>query len=292
MVSSMWRQRSGQQPALDASAEGRRFVVTGGNGGVGFATAQGLLQAGGEVVLACRNPERVAGAVARLEPFGAVSSVGCDLGDLDAAVACADELADRFGRIDVLVANAGIWPRRYAETAQGHEMAFGTNVLGHHALICRLVANGGLGEGSRVVLVTGDIYVLVSTCTADFAWQGVVGGQLAYCRSKLGNLWQRAVYARRHPGIDWFAVHPGVINSDLTGAHTGLTRWALSKMMVTLEEGARTSIRASLTDEAPGYLHNVLGRMSLDADDPAMDLDAAEALLATCDALVAPHLTA
>ena len=86
--------------------------------------------------------------------------------------------------VDVLVENAGVWPQRYAETREGHEIAFGVNVLAHFALRRALAAAGLLGA-ARVVMLTGDIYILQSACTPDYRWAGRLGGMRAYCRSKL-----------------------------------------------------------------------------------------------------------
>lgn len=85
-----------------------------------------------------------------------------DLSDLTSVSACVENLAARGVRIDVLVENAGIAPSRRAETKQGHEIAFGTNVLGHFTLRMGLHNSRVLSPAARIVVVTGDIYVLVS----------------------------------------------------------------------------------------------------------------------------------
>ncbi len=91
--------------------DGQVAVVTGANSGIGKETAYGLASLGATVVLACRNAERAAGALAELrrrEPAGALDTVALDLADLASVAACAEELTGRFGRLDVLVNNAGI----------------------------------------------------------------------------------------------------------------------------------------------------------------------------------------
>src|SRR5579862_6007069 len=127
--------------------DGRVAVVTGANSGIGKETAHGLASAGATVVLACRNAERAAGAVAELRrrgPDAELETVALDLADLSSVVACAEELAGRFGRLDVLVNNAGgIWSSRQV-TAQGFEQTLGVNHLGPflltRLLLARLVA--------------------------------------------------------------------------------------------------------------------------------------------------------
>lgn len=71
--------------------------------------------------------------------------------------------------------NAGVWPRSYATTRQGHEIAFGVNVLAHFVL-CRELAAAAVLDATRVVVLTGDIYILGSACTPDFPWHGAIGG--------------------------------------------------------------------------------------------------------------------
>ena len=118
--------------------------------------------------------------------------------------------------MDLLVENAGIWPQRYAQTRQGHEIAFGVNVLAHFVLRSELGAAGALGA-TRIVMLTGDIYILASACTPDYRWSGRVGGLRAYCRSKLGNLWIAAGLVERSPGLEVRVVHPGVVATGLGG---------------------------------------------------------------------------
>jgi len=93
-------------------------------------------------------------------------------------VARISDSLDRFEAVlqgrrpDVLVANAGLWPTRHAFSAQGHEIAFATNVLGHHALVQGAIDRGLLSGSARILVVTGDIYVMSSDCTADHRYRG------------------------------------------------------------------------------------------------------------------------
>src|SRR5262249_29558533 len=140
LLGSTWRQgarslRCPELPRLD----GRRALVTGGNAGIGLATCAGLLARGAEVVLAARSPAKTSAAGAALRagaPPGAVlHPVALDLADLRSVDACVGELAARHAPLDVAICNAGIWPQRHETSAQGHELAFATNVLGHFALL-------------------------------------------------------------------------------------------------------------------------------------------------------------
>ena len=275
-----------ETPRLD----GKVALVTGATGGIGAATARGLLARGATLVLPCRNHAKGKAFVASLgEAAERVSLVALSLDDVATAPPCTaaigEWLADR--RIDILVENAGVWPRQYATTAQGHEIAFGTNVLGHFALRRALLQAGLLADDARVVVVTGDIYALQDDCTPDYRWRGPPGGLNAYCRSKLGNLWIAGELQRRYPGLTVTCAHPGVVSSDLFGSSTGVTGWFKSQLMLDAAAGAQTSLYCATQQglQKGGYYHNTRGQMRLRDSDPALRRERARALWETCEQL-------
>jgi NAD(P)-dependent dehydrogenase (short-subunit alcohol dehydrogenase family) len=131
---------------------GRVAIVTGANSGLGLITARELARAGATVILAAREGKAqaalgtIAGTVAdaKLEPRE------LDLADLDSVNAFADAVGADHPRIDVLVNNAGVMMPPRSTTAQGYELQFGTNHLGHFALTGRLLDR----LGDRVVTVS------------------------------------------------------------------------------------------------------------------------------------------
>jgi len=281
-------QRCPETPRLD----GRLAVVTGATGGIGLEIARGLARRGASLILPCRNPAKgaeVASALRRdATPGAQLELVEVDLEDL-AAVRRAAGAIERLaaGRaVDVLVENAGVWPQRYAETRQGFEIAFGVNVLAHFALRRALIAAGTL-RAARVVILTGDIYVLASECTPHQRWSGPLGGMLAYCRSKLGNLWIGAELAKRSPQLEVAVVHPGVVATNLGGAAGALGDRLKRWIMIPPALGAQMPLFCATQPglASGGYWHNVHGRMRLAEADPARDVAAAERLWQTCEAL-------
>jgi NAD(P)-dependent dehydrogenase (short-subunit alcohol dehydrogenase family) len=275
-------------PRLD----GRLAVVTGATGGIGLEIARGLARRGARLILPCRNPAKGAALRdgLRADPAGeaAVDLVPMDLEDLESVRAGARSIeALAAGRqVDLLVENAGIWPVRYARTRQGHEIAFGVNVLAHFALR-RCLEESGLLARARVVILTGDIYILESTCTPDSTWSGRRGGMRAYCRSKLGNLWIAEELLRRSPQLSVYVVHPGVVATNLGGDAGALGNRLKRLIMIEPELGAQTPLvcctQPGLVNGA--YYHNALGRMRLADADPARDGRAAARLWETCEAL-------
>ncbi|HEX5064862.1 MAG TPA: SDR family NAD(P)-dependent oxidoreductase [Myxococcota bacterium] len=274
-------------PRLD----GRLALVTGATGGIGFEIARGLARRGAELILPCRNPARGEALLERLRADGAARArlVAMDLEDLDSVRAGARAIAPLCAgrRIELLVENAGIWPSRYARTRQGHEIAFGVNVLAHFALRQDLAAMGVLAPRARVVVLTGDIYILESSCSPDSTWSGRAGGMRAYCRSKLGNLWIAAELLRRQPQREVYVVHPGVVATNLGGKVGAFGERMKSLVMIPPELGAQMPLVCATQPglENGAYYHNALGRMRLSPRDPASDARAAAALWGTCDAL-------
>src|SRR3954468_21606437 len=110
---------------------GRIAVITGANTGLGYETAAALAAHGAHVVLAVRNVEKGKQAAARIG--GDVSVVELDLTSLAAVRTAADELKSRFDHLDLLINNAGVMTTPKSTTADGFELQFGTNHLGHFA---------------------------------------------------------------------------------------------------------------------------------------------------------------
>ena len=257
--------------------EGKTALVTGPTSGIGRATVEGLLTRGAHVVLAGRSCMKLRALITSLEAEGydrqRFTPMLCDLGDLDSVAVAVQEINKIFRRksLDVLIENAGIMPTKYAETRQGHEISFGTNVLGHFALRAGLL-RGCLSEKARVIVLTGDIYIFSKTCSTDFRWYTPLGGVSAYNRSKLGNFWVARELQRRYPRLNVFVVHPGVVATNL-GAGGAVTQAMKRRLFIDPVAGAQTSlICATQPDLAHGsYYHNVFGEAELTNADPAMN---------------------
>ena len=267
---------------------GKIAVVTGANDGIGKETARGLLERGAEVIMLCRNIDKAEqarrGFLAEGLNARSMCLIECDLADLDSVKAAAQAVNYYLhGRkIDILVENAGVWARHYDETEQGHEINFGTNVLGHFALRRELMT-GSLALRARIIILTGDFYIMAEGCSPSYHWHSRLGAMRAYNRSKLGNLWIARELQRRHPDLNVFAVHPGVVASGL-GNGGKFAAWLKRALLITPQDGAQTTLMcASQEDLTHGsYYHNVHGECELDNADPATNDEAAARLWARC----------
>jgi NAD(P)-dependent dehydrogenase (short-subunit alcohol dehydrogenase family) len=194
---------------------GRTAVVTGANSGLGLQVSIELARHGAHVVLACRD--RARGASALNQVVGSAELVLLDLADLAAVRTAAAEIGRAHGRLDLLVCNAGVMATPYRTTADGFELQFGTNHLGHFALTGLLMARLLAGPGARVVVVSSNVHRLGRMSPDDLGLDRRYQKWFAYGRSKLANLLFMNELQRR-------AVAAGV---DLTsvGAHPG---WAVA----------------------------------------------------------------
>jgi len=275
-------------PRLD----GKTALVTGATSGVGRETARGLLQRGAEVLMLCRNAEKAEVTCQQFIAEGlngdAMKTVSCDLADLDSIARSLADVQKVLGgrKVDILVENAGVWAQNYAQTKQGLEVSFGTNVLGHFALR-RGLLKGLLNEHARIIVLTGDIYVMADECTPNFHWRGKLGGMQAYNRSKLGNFWIARELQKRHSHLNVFVVHPGVVATALGGDYGGLAERAKRRMFISPWEGAQTTLMCATQDDLShgSYYHNVHGEAELDNADPAMNDAAAARLWKICTGL-------
>ena len=267
-------------PRLD----GKLALVTGVTSGLGRETASGLLQRGAHVIMLCRNMEKAEVArqqfLAEGHDGNAMHMIEGDLADLDSISTALLRLSEHLGgrKIDILIENAGVWPQRYAQTKQGLEISFGTNVLGHFALRRGLLENM-LRAHARIIILTGDIYVMADDCTPNYKWRGALGGMRAYTRSKLGNFWMARELQKRHGDLNVFVVHPGVVATAL-GAYGSVVDRFKRRMFITPREGAQTTLMCATQDDLShgSYYHNIHGEAELDNADPAMN-DAAAARL-------------
>ncbi|PQE01551.1 short-chain dehydrogenase [Mycobacterium sp. EPG1] len=196
---------------------GRTAVITGANTGLGFETAKALAAHGARVVLAVRDTGKGAQAAARIT--GDVEVQELDLTSLASIRAAAEALRSRFDTIDLLINNAGVMTTPKATTADGFELQFGTNHLGHFALTGLLLETMLDVPGSRVVTVSSNGHKMGGAIHwDDLQWERRYNRMSAYSQSKLANLMFTYELQRRlAPRGTTVAVaaHPGTSSTEL-----------------------------------------------------------------------------
>ncbi|MEY8018239.1 MULTISPECIES: SDR family NAD(P)-dependent oxidoreductase [Mycobacterium] len=203
---------------------GRVAVVTGSNTGIGYQAAVVLAYRGAHVVLAVRDLAKGNAALSRIvaaHPGADVTLQALDLSSLDSVRSAADALRAAYPRIDLLINNAGVMWTPKQLTADGFEMQFGTNHLGHFALTGLLLDHLLDVRGSRVVTVSSLGHRLRAAIHFDdLQWERNYDRIAAYGQSKLANLLftyelQRRLAANPEAKTIAVAAHPGGSNTEL-----------------------------------------------------------------------------
>jgi len=204
---------------------GRTAVVTGANSGLGLVTARELARAGASVVMACRNLDKGHAAVETVR--AAVPDAQVQLDELDlASLSSVHSFAERFRAthdgLDLLINNAGVMAAPRRRTADGFELHFGTNHLGHFALTTALLDAMEGREDARVVTLSSNAHkfgrIAFDNLNGDrhyFRWR-------AYGQSKLSNLLFALELDRRlraeGSSVKSLAAHPGYAATNLQSA--------------------------------------------------------------------------
>jgi NAD(P)-dependent dehydrogenase (short-subunit alcohol dehydrogenase family) len=201
--------------------KGKRILVTGASAGLGVETARSLAAHGAHVVGAARDLNKAKASTQQVRKDAAANGrsfelVELDLANLESVRACADRLIAKGDPFDVVIANAGVMATPLAHTADGFEMQFGTNHLGHFVLVNRIASL--IRTGGRLINLSsaGHRYANVDLDDPNFertAYEPFV----AYGRSKTANILFAVAFDKRHRdrGVRSTAVHPGIIHTDL-----------------------------------------------------------------------------
>ena len=210
---------------------GRRAVVTGASDGIGLGIATRLAAAGAEVVLPVRNPRKGAAAIAAIRetvPDADVSLRELDLSSLASVAALGRTLRDEDRPVHILINNAGVMtPPDRQVTADGFELQFGTNHLGHVGLVRGLLPLLRAGRAR----VTSQISVAANRGAinwGDLNWEKSYNGMKAYSQSKIA-LGLFGLELERRSAADGWGItsnlaHPGVAATNLLAARPEVGR--------------------------------------------------------------------
>ena len=201
---------------------GRRFVITGAASGLGEESTRALAAHGASILMLARDPQKNAEAAERVRsevPDADLSLDTVDLADLASVRSFAGRYVESGRPIDVLMNNAGVMACPFGHTADGFEMQFGTNHLGHFELTRLLEPAILAGDEPRIVILSSAAHGIANVDLDDpnfehttyDAWE-------AYGRSKSANALHALALSQRLDGVLSLSVHPGGIMTNL-GRH-------------------------------------------------------------------------
>ena len=301
---------------------GRRFFITGSNSGVGYSAAVELARRGAIVLLACRDRSRGEAALAKLRhdasgPGSAAAQaelIELDLASLDSIRKVSEAFVARQVPLHCLINNAGVMaPPKRQLTKDGFELQFGTNVLGHFALTCRLMPalllarESKLADAPRVVTLASVAHKRGKLNFTDLQSERSYSPMGAYQQSKLSDLMfamelERRLQAQQLAVVS-IAVHPGVAKTSLFKVGSGkgvagvaekVLQGSLGVLFNSELEGAIPTLYAATAPDAQGgAYYGSQGFQELRGGDvgpakiaeQANDLEAAKHLWAVCEEL-------
>ena len=255
--------------------QGRVALVTGANSGLGLETTRALIGRGCTVLMGCRSARKGEAARALLLEAGGsgLDLLELDLSDLTSVARCARDVADRYGRLDLLINNAGLMAPPRMLSQQGHEMQFAVNHLGHFALTQALLPLMNNRPQARVVTVTSGAQYF-----GAMAWDDLQGEQRydrwkAYSQSKLANVMFALELNQRlqasGSAVRSLAAHPGLARTNLqpvSVAATGAWQEALAYRLMdplfqSAAQGALPQLYAATASAARGGEHYGPGQL-------------------------------
>ncbi len=250
----------------------RVLMITGGNSGIGFATVMKLARRGFAIILASRNQQASAQAIARIHvdnPDAIVESIPLDLSSFASVRQCAAAFQAKGYPLHILINNAGgsVPGKQASFTVDGFEMTFGTNHLGHFLLTNLLLEDLKRSAPGRVITVSSELHnpAHAGGPVPDFDYNNLKGEkyynpQVFYRNSKLANMWFAYELQRRlaGTGVTSNAVCPGFVPAAIAARRKSpLEKFFYAQIM------ARMPFARSLEQASDSYL--------IAATDPAYE---------------------
>lgn len=240
---------------MQRDLQGRVALVTGANTGIGLITARELARRGAQVVIACRSEERARAAAESIrgDTSESVEALPLDLGDLESVRRAAEAFLSKGTPLHLLINNAGLAGAR-GMSRSGFEIAFGVNHVGHFLLTRLLLPRLEQSAPARIVNVSSKAHYDVNAVDFDALKKRTrsITGLPEYGVSKLANILFTSSLAARLAGkhVTAYALHPGVVASDVWRAVPWPVRGLMKRTMLSTEEGAQTSLYCATSPEA------------------------------------------
>ncbi len=238
------------------------ILITGGNAGIGKATAAALAMQGSTLVLASRNAakgEVVSRAIRSISGNDRVQFMPLDLASFESITRFAENFKSRFQRLDVLLNNAGLVASgKRTETKDGLETTIGVNHFGTFLLTGLLLDRLKAAGSSRIVTVSSRVHARGKLILDDLQLKEQFSAMKAYAQSKLANILFTYELARRlnGEGVTVNCLHPGMVRSSFydrpSGLKAKLAFGMIKPFLIPVEKGAETSIFLAASPEVEG----------------------------------------
>jgi len=245
-----------------ARVDGKTIIITGANTGCGKETARELGKRGGRIILACRDIGKAAAAADELrQDNGGVYIVkSLDLASAASIREFCDDIIKTETYIHILINNAGVMMCPQWQTEDGHEMQFGVNHLGHFLLTLSLLPLLTQTPSARIVNLSSLAHKRGKIHFDDVNLTNNYSSTKAYSQSKLANilftkeLAQRLKVAQHLDKVSVYAVHPGVVNTELGRHIPAIFRFIGYKIVgpflfKSCVQGAQTTLYCALDEE-------------------------------------------
>lgn len=231
---------------------GKVALITGANSGIGAVTAKELALQGYHVFLACRDRNKADQVIQEIaaESHGQAQaeSLELDLANLDSVRSCVKQFLDRNLPLHLLICNAGLAGQK-GMTTSGFELTFGVCHIGHFLLTDLLKEKLMDSKPARVVVVASKAHRHAKGVDFDAVLQPTqsFGGLKEYAVAKLANVLFAKELGRRlyGTGVTTYAVHPGVVSTNVWRSLPNPLVKALSRWMISPEQGAKTTLHCA-----------------------------------------------
>ena len=243
--------------------KGKTVVITGGNAGIGKATAINLAKQGAEILITSRSEGKAKAAVEEIKSASKndnVDFVLINLIDQESVKKAAVEIKAKCPKIDVLINNAGCYLSELELSPQGIEGQFATNHIGHFLLTNLILDNIKAAGNARII----NLASIAHSSTREVNFDDInyekeqYGGWKSYSRSKFCNIVFTNELARRleNTGITANAIHPGGVRTEIAEKdanwYTKLGWIVMKPFMITVEKGAETSVFLASSPDVEG----------------------------------------
>ena len=256
--------------------KGKRVLITGGNGGLGLATAVSLAGKGAEVVIAGHDSEKTRRALSKINQTADVEAINLpvNLASLASVRELAQTFVQRYDRLDVLINNAGVFSTKPRHTDDGFEMNIGVNHLAHFLLTSLLLETLKASAPARIVHVASKLHKKPKEMDFD-CWRDLSRFKTVHCygQSKLANVMFAIELSHRleGTGVTSNALHPGTVKTDMVREVPWLLRKLIKLGDPLPDKGAATTIMLASDDSLATTTAKYYNQCELEDCAPLVD---------------------